>query len=222
MKRLDDIRHANPRGAGFFPPYRSVVSAWAPPLEVIYSTGMTVSNTTAGSGPPRSGRTLSLSARQDAPSPDQGEPSRQAVRTSRRSGKSFAAAGAAAAAVPAVPGVAFAAAGHPAGLLLLICSGVIGLMSIIANAAVKIHDGAQQTRRLEIQHAGTTAIAEAMARCIDDAHALRDAPARQRATESVSARASAMQLVTEMMPAMLAVIGQPNAVPDDLGTPKSL
>jgi hypothetical protein len=57
-----------------------------------------------------------------------------------------------------------------------------------------------------------------MARCIDDAHALRDVPAAQRAADIISVRTSAMQLATEMMSAMLAVIGQQNAAPDDLGT----
>jgi hypothetical protein len=114
--------------------------------------------------------------------------------------------------------VALAATGHPAAILLLVGSGVIALASIVADAAVSIHDSAQQTRRLEIEQAGTTAIAEAIAGCIDDAHALRDVPAQQRAAEVRSARSSAMQLLTEMMPAMLAVISQQSSAPDDLGT----
>jgi hypothetical protein len=197
-------------------------SAWAPRLKVIYITDMTGNNIHARSGPPRPGPTLSLSARRGAPSGGPGEPpARQGARAVGRGRKGYAAAGAAAAAVPAVPGVAFAAAGHPAGLPLLICGGLIGLVSIIANAAVKIYDSAQQTRRLELQHAGTTAIAEAMARCIDEAHALRDVPAPQRAAEAISARTSAMQLATQMMSAMLAVIGQQNTAPDDVGTQRA-
>ena len=122
--------------------------------------------------------------------------------------RSFAAAGAAATAVPAVPGLAFAASGHPGALPLLILSGVIGVVSVIAGAAVQIYGCAQRTRRLQIQHEGTTAIAEAIARCIDDAHAAaRDVAARQKATEAASVRASAVQAVTEIMPALLAVIG---------------
>jgi hypothetical protein len=92
---------------------------------------------------------------------------------------------------------------------LLVCSGVIGMISIITGAAARIYEIRQQTRRLEIQHAGPTAIAEAMARCIDDAHATpQEVPARQRAAEAASIRSSAGQTVAELMPAMLAAIGQ--------------
>lgn len=183
---------------------------------------MTANNTSARSAAPGPGRMLSLSGRRNAAATGLGDrPARHGARAARLGGKGYAAAGAAAAAVPAIPGVAFAAAGHPAGILLLICSGVIGLISIITNAVVKIYDSAQQTRRLEIQHAGTKVIAKAVARCIDDAHALRDVPARQRADEVLSARASAMQLVTEMTPVMLAVIGQQNAALDEVSTQTS-
>jgi hypothetical protein len=129
----------------------------------------------------------------------------------------FAAAGATAAAVPAGPGFALAAAGHPQAVPLLITSGVIGLMSVIAGSAVKIYDSTQRTRRLQIQHASTTAIATAMARCIDAAHtAAPGLPARQRATEAADVRASAMQMVTEMMPAVIAVIERQSPALDDL------
>jgi hypothetical protein len=175
------------------------------------------SNTNARPGPPRPGRALSLSAWRSTPSAGAGEPS-QAARTGGGGRKRGAVAGAAVAAVPAVPGVVLAAAGHPAGILLLICSGAIGLVSVIANAAVKIYDSAQQTRRLEIQHAGNKVIAEAMARCTDNAHALRDVPASRRAAEAISARTSATQLVTEMMPAVLAVVSQQNPATEEVGT----
>jgi hypothetical protein len=50
-----------------------------------------------------------------------------------------------------------------------------------AGAAVKIHDSAHRTHRVQIQHAGPTAIAEAMARCIDDARtSAPDVPVGQR------------------------------------------
>jgi hypothetical protein len=121
----------------------------------------------------------------------------------------FAAAGTAAATIPAAPGLAYAAAGHPQAVPLLICSGVIGMASLIAGAAVKIHDSAQRTRRLQIQHAGPTAIAEAMARCIDDVHtSAPDIPASHRAAEAAAVRTISTQLVTEMMPAILAALKQ--------------
>jgi hypothetical protein len=119
------------------------------------------------------------------------------------------AAGTAVTAIPAAPGLAYAAAGHPQAVPLLVCSGLIGMASIIAGAAVKIYDSAQRTRRMQIPHAGPTAIAEAMARCIDDAHAsAADIPASQRPAEAAAMRTTAAQAITEMMPAIIAAIGQ--------------
>ena len=128
----------------------------------------------------------------------------------------FAVGGAAAAAIPAAPGVALAAAGHPQAIPLLVSSGVIGLVSIITGAVVKIHDSAQRTRRLQIQHEGATALANAMARCLDDAHAAApDLPSELRAAEAASVRAAAMQTAAQAMPAMLAALGQQNPDPGD-------
>jgi hypothetical protein len=180
---------------------------------VIYSTGMRRSNISGLSGAPEPGHVPGLQAghslrpaaagQQDA-LPRQQDPPGERV---RKPGV-VAVAGTAAAAVPAGPGLALAAAGHPgAAVPLLICSGVIGLVSVIAGVVVRIYESKQQTRRLEIQHAGTAAIAAAMARCIDDAHAAaQDVPARQRAAEAASVRASAGQAVAEILPAMLAAI----------------
>jgi hypothetical protein len=136
----------------------------------------------------------------------------QGAAAGHRAGKpwAFAAAGAAATAIPAGPGLALAAAGHPqTAVPLLISSSVIAIVSIIAGAAARIYDSRQCTRRLEIQHAGPNALAEAMARCIDHTHAAAEGiPAGQRAAEAARARASAGQAVAEMVPAMLAAMGQ--------------
>jgi hypothetical protein len=126
----------------------------------------------------------------------------------------FAAGGAAATAIPAVPGIVLAATGHPQAIPLLVSSGVIGLVSVITGAVVKIHDSAQRTRRLRIQHEGTTALATAMARCLDGAHAAApDLPPGLRAAEAASVRAAAMQTAAQVMPAMLAAFGQQNPDP---------
>src|SRR5579859_4206554 len=66
----------------------------------------------------------------------------------------YAAGGAAATAIPAAPGLALAAAGHTQAIPLLISSGVIGLVSVIAGAVVKMHDSTQRTRRLQIEYEG--------------------------------------------------------------------
>ncbi len=55
----------------------------------------------------------------------------------------FAAGGAAATAIPVAPGLALAAVGHTQAIPLLISSGVIGLVSVIAGAMVKMHDSTQ-------------------------------------------------------------------------------
>lgn len=134
-----------------------------------------------------------------------------------RSRWGFAAAGAAATAVPAGPGLALAAVGDPHAVLLLICSGAIAAVSVITGAVVRIYDIAQQTRRLQIQYEGPNAIATAMAKCIEDTHAAaQDVPAGQRAAEAASVRASAATALTEMMPAMLAALGQQTSRPADL------
>jgi hypothetical protein len=135
--------------------------------------------------------------------------------------RTMAVAGTAATAFPAAPGLALAAAGHPqAAAPLLICSAVFGIVSIVTGAVVRIYETRQRTRWLEIQNAGATAIAKAMAQAIDDAHAAApDLPARQRAAEAASVRASAGQAITEMMPAMLAAIDQQTDTSADLHVP---
>jgi hypothetical protein len=131
----------------------------------------------------------------------------------------YAAGGAAATAIPAAPGLALAAAGHTQAIPLLISSGVIGLASVIAGAVVKMHDSTQRTRRLQIEHEGRTAIAKAMAKCLDDAHAAAEAlPPDLRAAEAADVRATAVQTVAQIMPAMLAAIGQQDPDRGDVGT----
>lgn len=137
-----------------------------------------------------------------------------------RSPWGYAAAGAAATALPAGPGLWLAAAGDPHAVPLLICSGAIAAVSVIAGTAVKIYDIAQRTRRLQIQYAAPNAIAAAMAKVIDDTHtAAQDVPADQHAAEAASVRASAAKALTEMMPAMLAALEQQTPSPAGLNAP---
>lgn len=123
----------------------------------------------------------------------------------------FTVGGAVATAIPAAPGAALAAVGHPQAIPLLISSGVIGLLSVVVGAVVKIHDNGQRTRRLQIQYESTTALANAMARCLDDTHAAApDLPPESRTTEAAKVRRAAMQTAAQMMPAMLAALRQQN------------
>lgn len=106
-----------------------------------------------------------------------------------------------------------------AGSPLLISSGVIGLISVIAGTVVKMHDATQRTRRLQIEHEGRTAIAKAMAKVLDDAHAAaEELPPDLRAAEAASVRATAMQTVAQIMSAMLAVTGQQDPDRGEIGT----
>jgi hypothetical protein len=117
--------------------------------------------------------------------------------------------GAIAIAIPAAPGLALAATGSPHAVPLLISSGVIAVISVTASTLVKIHGNRQQTRRLEIRQEPVAALAKAIARCLDDAHAAAsDVPYHQRVDEAASVRATAMKAVEQTMPAVLAMIEQ--------------
>jgi hypothetical protein len=121
----------------------------------------------------------------------------------------LAATGATATAIPGVPGLAFAVAGNPHAPSLLISSGLVGLATMITTAVVRIYESSQRTRRVQLQLEGSTAIAQAMARCIDDSHAdPGDLPEGQRASEAANMRASAEHALTDLMPAVLAVFCQ--------------
>jgi hypothetical protein len=117
--------------------------------------------------------------------------------------------GAIATAIPATPGLALAATGSPHAVPLLISSGVIAIISVTARAIVNIHGNRQQTRRLEIRQEPVAALAKAIARCLDDAHAAAtDVPYHQRVDQAASVRATAMKAVEQAMPAVLAMIEQ--------------
>jgi hypothetical protein len=134
----------------------------------------------------------------------------------RKGARFFAAVGTAALAISAESGIAFVAHGHAEAAMVLISSSVIGVATIVAAAVVQIYDSAQRTRRLLIQHVGPSAIARAMASCIDAAHLqASDALAWQHTAEAASVRANARQIVTDMMPAMLAAIGHEATVAPD-------
>jgi len=117
--------------------------------------------------------------------------------------------GAIATLIPATPGLVLAAAGSPRAVPLLISSGVITVIAVIASAVVKIHGSRQQTRRLEIRQEPVAAFAKAIARCLDNAHAAAtDVPCHQRVDEAARVREAAMKTVEQNMPAILAIIEQ--------------
>jgi hypothetical protein len=138
-----------------------------------------------------------------------------ATRQVRRSW-ALAAIGAAVTAVPGSPGLVLAIAGNPHAPALLISSGFVGAATIMATGAVRIYETSQRTRRLQLQLEGSTAIARAVARCIDDSHiGAQDLPAGQQASEVANMRASAQNVLLELMPAVLAAICQRQ--PSDVG-----
>lgn len=145
--------------------------------------------------------------------------SRDLGRRQARTSGVFAAAGAAVTAVPAAPGLVLATAGHPqAAVPLLLTATLAGIISVITGAAVRIYESRQGTRQVEIRHEPLKRLVDAMAGCIDAASAADcDLPARQRAADAVTVRASAVQAVTQMLPALLSAPAQ--QPPADPSTP---
>jgi hypothetical protein len=75
-----------------------------------------------------------------------------------------------------------------------------------------MYQSRQETLRREIDRAAANELAAALARSIDDAHASAPGlPAARQAEETARVRASAIRIMTDMTPAMLALLGQPPA-----------
>jgi len=126
----------------------------------------------------------------------------------------------AAVAIPATPGLAWAAEGRPGALPLLIAAAVIALVAGILNAAAAIYEARQQTRRLEIMLGGRDTLAAAVARCLDDAHARAQAANPATEIEEIArVRASAREILTEVIPPVAALVGQAPQRPTDAARP---
>ena len=86
---------------------------------------------------------------------------------------------------------------------------MITVVAVILNATAAMYQARQETRRKEIERAAANELAAALARSIDDAHArAHNVPETHQAEEAARVRASAAQIMVDMTPAILALLGQ--------------
>ena len=78
--------------------------------------------------------------------------------------------GAAAAGIPAGPGLAWAIAGRPDAVRLLVAAALVALATGIPYVAAAMYQDRQETRRKEIECHPANTLADALARNLDDAH----------------------------------------------------
>jgi hypothetical protein len=84
---------------------------------------------------------------------------------------------------------------------------VIAIIAVVLNATAMMYQARQETRRKEIEHRSADTLAAALARCIDDAHArAQNLPAAREVEEAAQVRASARQLLTDVIPHVAAWI----------------
>lgn len=124
--------------------------------------------------------------------------------------------GAVAAGIPAGPGLIWALERRPGALLLLVLAGVVVLSAGILNTAAVMYQAQQETRRKEVECRAADTLAAALARCIDDAHTrAQNLSGREEMEEAARVRASARQLLTEVVPPVAALLGQAREHPSD-------
>lgn len=116
--------------------------------------------------------------------------------------------------VPGGSGLVWLIVGRPNVQLLLGAAAVIAIAALTLNAAAAMYQARQETLRKEIERRGTDALAGALARFIDDTHArAQGLPATREAEEAARVRASAAQMMADMSPTILALLGQPPGQP---------
>ena len=151
----------------------------------------------------------------DFPGP-QDEP-RTAGQDPRARRRWIAAGGAAAVTIPAGPGLVWGIEGKPGTFLLLTIAAVVAIGTAILSAATAMYEARQETRRREIECRSTEALAAALARCMDDAHARPGSPSGKEARETARVRANARHLLANVVPSVAAVLRQ-QPVQDTPGT----
>ena len=112
--------------------------------------------------------------------------------------------------VPGGSGLMWLIVGRPDVPLLLAVTAVIAIVMLTLNATAAMYQARQETRRKEIERRGVDALAAALARFIDDTHArAQGLPVVREAEEVARVRVSTAQIMTDMLPAILALLGQP-------------
>ena len=101
-------------------------------------------------------------------------------------------------------------AGRPGSEPLLIAAIGLALAAVVLNAVAMMYQARQETRRREIEHRGADVLADALARCIDDTHAkAQNLSPADEASEAAQVRASASDVLSRMLPTVLALTSRP-------------
>lgn len=117
--------------------------------------------------------------------------------------------GAVAAGLPAAPGIVWAIEGRPGALPLLAAAAAMAAVTGALNAAAAMYESWQETRRIGIERRSADTLAAALARCLDDAHAkAQNLTGAEEIQETARVRASARQLLADVVPPVTAMLGQ--------------
>lgn len=175
----------------------------------IYTFGVP-SKTTRGQNPPGNlAAPLTTVRDRRQLGPDPRLPARQAARNLRLWRRRIVAGGATALILPGGSGLALLISGRPDAPLLLAATAIIVIITAALNAAATMYQSRQETLRREIDRTAANELAAALARSIDDAHASAPGlPVARQAEEAARVRASATRIMTDMTPAVLALLGQ--------------
>ena len=110
--------------------------------------------------------------------------------------------------IPAGPGLIWGIEGKPGAVLLLTIAAVVAIGTAILGAVTAMYEARQETRRREIECRSTDALAAALARCIDDAHARPSSPSGKEAHETARLRTSARRLLADVAPSIATILRQ--------------
>lgn len=129
------------------------------------------------------------------------------IRGARQARYWIVAVGAVAAAIPAGPGIERTLEGRPGALPLLVCAVVVAIVTVMLNTVAVMYQARQETLRKEIEFRSIDVLAEAAARCIDDAHArAQNLPPARELEQAAQVRADARQLLTDVVPHIAALL----------------
>jgi hypothetical protein len=118
--------------------------------------------------------------------------------------------GAAAAGIPAGPGLAWAIAGRPDAVRLLVAAALVALATGIPYVAAAMYQARQETRRKEIECHPANTLADALARSIDDTHSSpRNLSGTEAIEEARRVRKDARLLIADMTP-VVSVLLEPS------------
>jgi hypothetical protein len=97
-------------------------------------------------------------------------------------------------------------AGRPGAQPFLAAAIGLALVTAVLNAVAAMYQARQETRRREIECRRADMLADALARCIDDAHArAQNLSPVEEAAEAAQVRASASAVLSRMQPTVLAL-----------------